>query len=101
MYLLIKYIKSILWRVAKRLSYIEDARCLKVNILISNKPAFWCLAWHRLSIEAPSLLTPTAGVLSTMPAHSYYINYSMRPATQLLIRQRMYLLVILFYFSKK
>jgi len=29
--LLIKYIKSLLWRVAKRLSYIEDARCLKVN----------------------------------------------------------------------
>jgi len=32
-YLLIKYIKSVLWRVAKCLSYIEDARCLKVNIL--------------------------------------------------------------------
>jgi len=30
-YLLIKYIKSVLWRVAKRLSYIEDARCLKVH----------------------------------------------------------------------
>ena len=30
-YLLIKYIKSVLWRVAKRLSYIEDARCLKVK----------------------------------------------------------------------
>ena len=30
-YLLIKYIKSILWIVAKRLSYTEDARCLKVN----------------------------------------------------------------------
>jgi len=30
-YLLIKYIKSVLWRVAKRLSYIEDARYLKVN----------------------------------------------------------------------
>jgi len=30
---LIKYIKSVLWRVAKRLSYIEDARCLKVKIL--------------------------------------------------------------------
>ena len=27
-YLLIKYRKSLLWRVAKRLSYIEDARCL-------------------------------------------------------------------------
>jgi len=30
-YLFIKYIKSILWRVAKPLSYLEDARCLKVN----------------------------------------------------------------------
>ena len=30
-YLLIKYIKKVLWRVAKRLSYIEDARCLKVK----------------------------------------------------------------------
>ena len=30
-YLLIKYIKSVLWRVAKCLSYIEEARCLKIN----------------------------------------------------------------------
>jgi hypothetical protein len=30
-YLLVKYIKSILWRVAERLSYIEDAWCLEVN----------------------------------------------------------------------
>jgi len=29
-YLLMKYIKSVLWRVVKRLSFIEDARCLKV-----------------------------------------------------------------------
>ena len=29
--MLIKYIKSFLWRVAKRLSYIEDARRLKVK----------------------------------------------------------------------
>ena len=29
-YLLIKYIKSVLWRAAKRLSYIQEARCLKV-----------------------------------------------------------------------
>ena len=33
-YLLIKYIKSVLWRVAKRLSYIEDARGLKVNVVV-------------------------------------------------------------------
>jgi len=30
--LLIKYIKSLLWKVAKRLSYTEDARCLKVKL---------------------------------------------------------------------
>ena len=31
-YLLIKYINSVLWRVAKRLSYIQDAWCLKVKL---------------------------------------------------------------------
>ena len=30
-YLLIKYIKSVIWRVVKRLSYIQDALCLKVK----------------------------------------------------------------------
>ena len=34
--MLIKYIKSVLWRVAKRLSYIEDARCLKVIEAVVN-----------------------------------------------------------------
>ena len=33
-YLLIKYIKSVVWRVVKRLSYIQDARCLKVNVTV-------------------------------------------------------------------
>ena len=37
MYLLMKYIKSVLWRVAKRLSYnIEDAQCLKVQFGIGK-----------------------------------------------------------------
>jgi len=31
-YLLIKYTKSILWRVAKCLSYTEDTQCLKVKM---------------------------------------------------------------------
>ena len=31
--MLIKYIKSVLWRVAKCLSYIEEARCLKVKLI--------------------------------------------------------------------
>ena len=35
-YLLIKYIESFLWRVAKRLSYLEDARCLKVKKLTTD-----------------------------------------------------------------
>jgi len=38
---LIKYIKSVLWRVAKRLSYIEEARCLKVNYQVMH--AHGCL----------------------------------------------------------
>ena len=37
-YLLIKYTKSVLWRVAKRLSYIEDVRCLKVKSITSPHP---------------------------------------------------------------
>ena len=31
-YLVIKYIKSVLWIEAKLLSYIEDARCIKVKL---------------------------------------------------------------------
>ena len=31
-YLFIKYIKNVLWRVAKRLSFREDAWCLKVKL---------------------------------------------------------------------
>ena len=34
-YLLIKYIKSVLWRVAKYQSHIQEARCLKVNTQFS------------------------------------------------------------------
>ena len=30
-YLLIKYIKTVFWRVAKYMSYIEEARCVRVN----------------------------------------------------------------------
>ena len=36
--MLIKYIKSVLWRVAKCLSYIEEARCLKVNFTPKTCP---------------------------------------------------------------
>jgi len=48
-YLLIKYIKSVLWRVAKCLSYIEEARCLKVNPIrimeICSYPVTSCIIY--------------------------------------------------------
>jgi len=40
-YLLIKYIKRVLWRVVKRLSYSEDAWCLEVkmqNLTVKSNP---------------------------------------------------------------
>jgi len=40
--LLIKYIKSVLWRVAKCLSYIEEARCLKVNAVGQTDGCLLC-----------------------------------------------------------
>jgi len=53
-YLLIKYIKIFLWQVAKGLSYIENARCLKANIKFSTahiynivKISFECLRANR------------------------------------------------------
>ena len=45
-YLLIKYIKSVLWRVAKRLSYIEDAQYLKVNGRTLCGVTFCCSYTH-------------------------------------------------------
>jgi hypothetical protein len=36
--MLIKYIKSVLWRVTERLSYIEDAWCLKVKTVMKTQP---------------------------------------------------------------
>jgi len=48
--LLIKYIKSVLWRVVKRLSYKEDARCLKVKVPLTwvgrKRGQTWAWKWH-------------------------------------------------------
>jgi len=48
-YLLIKYIKSVLWRVAKCLSYIEEARCLKVKHIFTTFYARVAYSTSRLS----------------------------------------------------
>jgi len=54
-YLLIKYIKRVLWRVAKRLSYIQDARCLKVNMSTYNVMIILCIYTQELRLKYFSL----------------------------------------------
>ena len=49
-YLLIKYIKSVLWRGSKCLSYIEEARCLKVKAVSILKTAECCCQLRRDAI---------------------------------------------------
>ena len=58
MYLLIKYIKSVLWRAAKRLSYIGDARCLKVN---ADTPSKYSLLSKILFLSVPVQYIRTPG----------------------------------------
>ena len=54
--MLIKYTKSVLWRVVKRLSYKEDARCLKVNVFFINKTFLHCYFQRHVSALAMSHL---------------------------------------------
>ena len=60
-YLLIKYIKSVLWRVAKRLSYIEDAWCLKVKVMClcsQRYLAMYCRCWLFKFLKCKNSLYP-------------------------------------------
>ena len=53
-YLIFKYIKSVLWSVAKCLSYIEDTRCLKVKTSwVQSKEKRFKYAWT-LFVDAVS-----------------------------------------------
>jgi len=54
-YLLIKYIKSILWTAAKCLSYTEDARCLKVKQL-----HIYCLTLKMKALQPFKTLATTS-----------------------------------------
>ena len=76
MHLLIKYIKSVLWRIAKRLSYIEDAWCLKVNA--SHAWSFdwiseynYCFLW-RVYIPVPRCESVTSKGISTLHLHFWW-----------------------------
>jgi len=59
-YLLVKYTKSVLWRVAEFLSYIEDAHCLKVNIWMTQealiKQGKIESYFHKVVLRIPSTL---------------------------------------------
>ena len=66
-YLLIKYIKNVLWRTAKRLSYIEDARCLKVKTEVLGMKAWrllmlWGVRWLHLRVIGVRRLTELSPV---------------------------------------
>ena len=95
-YLLIKYVKSFLWRVVKCLSYIEEARCLKVKAIL--------FYFNLITIRA-CVTTITTQLLSLQPEHTIITftanfntsgDFSSRPYTVLPslsfpgdIRQRM------------
>jgi len=62
-HLLIKCIKSLLWRVAKGLPYIEDARCLKGKYARGKERLTiqreCCCSWTCFHVEAIWPLTPS------------------------------------------
>ena len=64
-YLLIKYIQSVLWRVAKRLSYIQDARYLKVNLSLRTP-------WRYVVQRSRSLLIPHVSTSKRWASYSVY-----------------------------
>jgi len=63
MYLLIKYMKGVLWGVAKRLSHMEDARCLKVKL---NDFTAWRHTWRKNRINCAVFTCNSAGVRTVL-----------------------------------
>ena len=64
-YLLIKYIKSVLWRVVKRLSYIEDAWCLKVKLETYTVP-IPIKSFHNWLSTGPPLCVTGRGIIQNL-----------------------------------
>ena len=66
-YLLINCLKSVLWRVAKRVSYIEDARRLKVNIFI------YFSSLYVSGVHAPTIRRKLLYLCDTGTCHSVWV----------------------------
>ena len=74
-YLLIKYIKSVLWRVAKCLSYTEDARCLKVKYYINNLSCgIYDFVYFAFSYRS-LMYRPIISLIVTVKQKDYYCRY--------------------------
>jgi len=76
--LLMKYIKSVLWRVAKRLSYIEDARCLKVKFFLCHSKVRLIAIWMFFNF-----LNQMMKFTLLLPFHIDVMNPHSSPDTQL------------------
>ena len=72
--MLIKYIKSVVWRLAKCLSYIEEARCLKVNTASSIVTLCKCPSGRQIEQELLDL--PTGRPLTESDYNRFRINTS-------------------------
>jgi len=64
---LIKYIKSVLWRVSKCLSYIEEARCLKVKGNVSFVPPTMINTLPYLMLQTDSVQNTSRGQRHILP----------------------------------
>ena len=76
----IKYIKSILWRVAKRLSYIEDARCLKVKQLCTSTLNRFSLSF-RIIYKFHAFTLGTSGMICSCHSCEYEEHWLMTPCS--------------------
>ena len=73
-YLLIKYIKSVLWSVAKCLSYIEEARCLKVKL---RRHIQWIIFYFiSIAVLCPKQLTVQWVIVGYFGGAKYAIVWS-------------------------
>ena len=79
-FLLIKYLKSVLWRVAKRLSYIENARCLKIN-KICGRRMLVVAEWYQLRtrVMGHSDKLVQASIIPTTTANKANARYMQFP----------------------
>ena len=79
------YKKSVLWRVAKRLSYKEDARCLKVKLHYKNKHFYHieCIKLPRVPVHCKTAKRASL-ILWVMVTELLLINFPaiMRPGPE-------------------